>query len=186
MSSVGVEAAQAFEWTPPPGRAPHGGAGPGRGRRRAAGLALAVLLLAPGLLEACGRGAGAPPLPRGRLTILTDRGPVVLQVEVAETPEARRQGLMGRPSLGRDAGMVFLFDRPTLGSFWMKDTLIPLSIAFWGEDGRVVAMLDMEPCRADPCPRYAPGAPYVGAVEVNGGFFQQHGVEVGDRVELDR
>ncbi|HXF56441.1 MAG TPA: DUF192 domain-containing protein [Actinomycetota bacterium] len=165
-------------------RAPRGRLGAVGAGRRAAGLILAVLLL-PGLLAACGRGEPAP-LPRGRLTIVTDRGPVVLRVEVAETPQARRRGLMGRPSLPEDAGMVFLFDRPTQGAFWMKDTLIPLSIAFWGQDGRIVAMLDMEPCRADPCLRYAPGVPYVGAVEVNLGFFERHGVEVGDRVELER
>ena len=82
--------------------------------------------------------------------------------------------------------MAFLFDRPTSSSFWMKDTLIPLSIAFWDRSRRIVAILDMAPCRRSPCPLYSPGTSYIGAVEVNRGFFRQHGVRVGDRVELER
>ncbi len=91
---------------------------------------------------------------------------------------------MGRRSLAPDAGMVFLEDGPTDATFWMKDTLLPLSIAFWGTDGRIVDLQDMAPCRADPCPRYRSTAPYVGAVEVNLGFFAAHGVRVGDTVRL--
>ena len=93
---------------------------------------------------------------------------------------------MGRRSLPPDAGMVFLEDGPTDASFWMKDTLIPLSIAFWGSDERIVDLQDMEPCRADPCPLYRSTAPYVGAVEANRGFFEAHGVTLGDLVRLDR
>ena len=66
----------------------------------------------------------------------------------------------------------------------MKDTLIPLSIAFWDEDGRIVGIQDMEPCTADPCPTYGSPEPYVGALEVNQGFFDEHGVVIGDRIEL--
>ncbi len=109
-----------------------------------------------------------------------------LEVEVADTEAARRRGLMHRRELDRNAGMVFLFDEPTRSGFWMKDTLIPLSAAFWDESGRIVAILDMAPCRADPCRMYSPPGDYVGAVEANRGFFAEHGVRVGDRVELDR
>ena len=91
---------------------------------------------------------------------------------------------MGRRSLAPDAGMVFLEDGPTHATFWMKDTLIPLSIAFWGSDGRIVELRDMQPCRTDPCPLYGSTAPYVGAVEVNLGFFAAHGIRVGDAVRL--
>jgi hypothetical protein len=66
----------------------------------------------------------------------------------------------------------------------MKDTLIPLSIAFWAEDRRIVAILDMQPCREEPCEIYRPGVTYVGAVEANVGYFEEHDVEVGDPVEL--
>jgi uncharacterized membrane protein (UPF0127 family) len=118
------------------------------------------------------------------LTVRTGEGQASLRVEVAETAEARATGLMGRLVLGEDEGMVFLFDGPTDGPFWMKDTLIPLSIAFWDGDGRIQAILDMDPCRADPCPLYSPGVTYVGAVEVNQGWFQRHQVRTGDAVEL--
>ena len=91
---------------------------------------------------------------------------------------------MGRTSLREDRGMVFLFERRTTSGFWMKDTLIPLSIAFWDEDERIVAIVDMTPCEGDPCPTYRPGVPYVGAVEVNRGWFERSGVGIGDRVEL--
>ena len=92
---------------------------------------------------------------------------------------------MGRRSLAPDAGMVFLEDGPTDATFWMKGTLIPLSIAFWSSDGRILNLQDMEPCRADPCPLYRSTAPYVGAVEVNRGFFEAHDVTPGDLVRLD-
>ena len=85
-----------------------------------------------------------------------------------------------------DAGMAFLFEEPTINWFWMKNTYIPLSIAFWDESRRIVAILDMTPCRKKPCPLYWPGTSYIGAVEVNRGFFRAHGVQVGARVELSR
>ena len=91
---------------------------------------------------------------------------------------------MDRTSLGADDGMVFLFDAASSGSFWMKDTLIPLSIAFWDETGRIVGIRDMDPCTADPCPTYGSPEPYVGALEVNQGFFEEHGVVIGDHIEL--
>ena len=110
---------------------------------------------------------------------------VVVAVEVADSADERQVGLMGRESLPEDAGMIFLFGEDTSGGFWMKDTLIPLSIAFWDTDGRVIALLDMQPCTTDPCPTYAPAAPFIGAVEANLGWFEEHGVAVGDVVELE-
>jgi uncharacterized membrane protein (UPF0127 family) len=140
-----------------------------------------VALAAAVIATACGSG-----LPTGTLTLITRSGRVRIEVEIAETASARARGLMGRPRLDPDRGMVFLFDRAGQGGFWMKDTLIPLSIAFWNRSGRIVDILDMRPCHHDPCPIYRPRHPYVGAVEVNLGFFRQHGVEVGDRVQLER
>jgi hypothetical protein len=68
----------------------------------------------------------------------------------------------------------------------MKDTLIPLSAAFLDRDGRVLRILDMEPCEADPCPVYDPGVSYVAAVEANRGAFERLGVAVGDVAQLER
>jgi len=104
-------------------------------------------------------------------------------LQVARTSEAQARGLMGRTSLPQDGGMAFLFDGETRAGFWMKDTLIPLSILFWQGDGRIIDILDMRPCRADPCPVYRASAPYVGAIEMNRGAFERLDVEVGDTLE---
>lgn len=118
------------------------------------------------------------------LEIRTDAGVRSFDVEVADTTDERRTGLMGRKSLSPHDGMAFLWADPVQSSFWMKDTLIPLSIAFWDESGRIVLITDMKPCRADPCPTYGPDSPYVGAVEVAQGELQRRGADVGDTVDL--
>ena len=148
---------------------------------RRARFVLRVLLLGS---AACGASSEAGGVERAPSELRI--GSAVLRVEVSETPEARARGLMGRDSLPRDHGMVFLFDGPTTVGFWMKDTLIPLSIAFWDDRRRIVSILDMQPCKADPCPTYGPDGPYVGAVEANIGYFEEHRVGIGDRVELTR
>jgi uncharacterized membrane protein (UPF0127 family) len=118
--------------------------------------------------------------------IETDEGSNLLEVEVAETDEQRRYGLMFRESLDADSGMVFIFFEPHTGGFWMKNTLIPLSVAFFDVDGEILAILDMEPCKKDPCPSYFPGVEYMGALEVNRGAFDEWGVEEGDVVHVRR
>jgi uncharacterized protein len=112
-------------------------------------------------------------------------GEVVVPVEIADSPEERQVGLMNRESLPEDAGMIFLFDQDEDGGFWMKDTLIPLSIAFADADGTIVSILDMEPCEADPCEIYEPGVSYRSALEVNQGAFSRWGVQEGDRLTLE-
>jgi uncharacterized protein len=95
-------------------------------------------------------------------------------------------GLMHVERLGDDQGMAFVMPGPTRRAFWMKNTLIPLDIAFWDGGGRVVDILHMEPCRVADCPLYQPGASYVGAVEVNLGLLERNGVKAGDLVALAR
>jgi uncharacterized protein len=116
------------------------------------------------------------------VVIETATGEFEVSVEVADSPEEREVGLMNRESLPADAGMLFLFDEDTASGFWMKDTLIPLSIAFVDAEGTIVSILDMEPCEADPCEIYNPGVPYRSALEVNQGAFDDWGVQVGDRL----
>ena len=109
-----------------------------------------------------------------------------LRVQISDTPEERSRGLMGVESLPADEGMAFLYDAPSTGRYWMKDTLIPLSIAFWDESGRIVGSADMRPCGdRDPGPTYGAPSPYIGAVEANLGWFDRHGVEIGDGVEME-
>ena len=111
---------------------------------------------------------------------------VVVRVEVADTDEERQVGLMNRESLPDQSGMIFLFDEDVSGGFWMKNTLIPLSIAFADANGTIVRILDMEPCEADPCPTYEPGVFYRSALEVNQGAFEDWGVAQGDTLTLQQ
>jgi uncharacterized membrane protein (UPF0127 family) len=144
----------------------------------------AILLVLSLLVVACSEKVHQGPLPTGILEVTTDSGTAALNVEIAANGRARSLGLMGRSTMAPDAGMVFLFNRPLNSSFWMKNTLIPLSIAFWDRSGRILKILDMTPCQADPCPYYYPEVTYVGAVEANLGWFAAHGVRPGDRVTL--
>jgi uncharacterized membrane protein (UPF0127 family) len=128
--------------------------------------------------------SGSPTFAPGKALIDTGGDSVLIDVEVAETPEQRQFGLMFRESLGERSGMVFLFFETTSGAFWMKNTVIPLSIAFFDGDGIIGAILDMEPCKEDPCRLYHPRVSYTGALEVNQGAFDDWNVSVGDRITI--
>lgn len=82
--------------------------------------------------------------------------------------------------------MAFLWTEDTTTGFHMKDTLIPLTVAFFDVDGRILRILEMVPCRADPCPAYDPGVRYRGALEVNAGALERKGARPGDRVRIER
>lgn len=131
-----------------------------------------------------------PTFERGE-AVLTDVGTppagnetTTIEVEIADTNERRQYGLMYRKSLGANKGMAFLWADDTEGGFWMKNTLIPLSIAFFDRDGKIVSILDMEPCEKNECKTYDPGVRYRGALEVNQGRFDHWGIAVGDRIEI--
>lgn len=107
-----------------------------------------------------------------------------LEVEIAQTPEERSRGLMNIERLPENSGMAFLSGQLTKSPFWMKDTKIPLDIAFWNEQSTIVDIQQMEPCTTDPCPFYYPTSDYVSAVEANQGVFARNDVRVGDRILL--
>lgn len=111
---------------------------------------------------------------------------VEFEAEIGEDSASRARGLMGVSKMGQLQGMVFLNPVPSRGSFHMKNTLIPLDIAFWDSAGTIVDILQMVPCENDPCPFYEPSADYVGAIEVNLGVLSDKGVRVGDSVSLSR
>ena len=89
-----------------------------------------------------------------------------LLVAVADRSELRRQGLMNVADLGDLDGMVFVFEQDTTGGFWMKDTLLPLDIAFFTAEGVFVDGFPMEPCTTAECPTYRPSGAYRYALEV--------------------
>jgi uncharacterized membrane protein (UPF0127 family) len=103
-------------------------------------------------------------------------------VALAETPAQRGQGLMGVTEMPAETGMLFVFPVERITSFWMKDTLIPLDIAFFDGAGVLVEVLTMEPCQADPCPTYGPEAPFKWAVEAPAGAFSD--LDPATRLEL--
>jgi uncharacterized membrane protein (UPF0127 family) len=124
----------------------------------------------------------APPLQRGTLTITNSLGEKIdVHVEIADTPPSQELGLMFRSSMPPDAGMLFDFKGQTTDGFWMEDTILPLSIAFFGQDGAIVSIADMQPL--DTTTVYAAG-PYYYALETNQGFFRAHNINAGDKASF--
>lgn len=167
--------------------------------RPAPGLLLALVLCAAAL-PGCGEGSSrqsaaapaasaavpvSPPVsapvsgPRIVAVLFPERSARV-EVEVVDTPETLQKGLMFRTSLPESAGMLFVFPVLRRLSFWMKNTPLPLSIAFIDDGMRVDALEDMRPL--DEGPRYRSRGSCRFALEVNQGWFARHGVVVGDRV----
>ena len=89
-----------------------------------------------------------------------------LCVWVADDAAQRGRGLMGVTDLGGLDGMAFVYDEPRTTSFTMRNTLLPLTIVFYGPDGRYLDAFDMEPCEAEPCPSYPTPEGFTVAVEV--------------------
>ena len=126
-----------------------------------------------------------PAFSTGRASITTGTSLIhEVDVQIADDGVEQGYGLMYRRWLGENKGMAFLFGGETSSSFYMKNTLIPLSIAFWDPAGRIVRIMDMEPCDEEPCPLYNPETSYVGALEVNQGAFEAWGVTQGDLISV--
>lgn len=157
--------------------------------RRALAL-LAVALLVPAACAPGPRTVPAPPLfDTARIWIITGTDSIALRVDVASTPGQWERGLMDREVLDPDDGLLFLFEEPRSADdgFWMWRTRMPLDLAALDAEGRITAILAMEPClERDPeaCTEYIPGVPHAGALEVNRGWFARNGVGVGSRVVL--
>jgi uncharacterized membrane protein (UPF0127 family) len=135
--------------------------------------ALLAVLLAVTALAVLAQGQ--PPLPAVRLSA----GMHVIRAEVADNFSSRMQGLMHRPSMPQNSGMLFVFEENAVHCMWMKNTLIPLSVAFLDDNGAVINVADMQPhseqshCAAKPA-RYA--------LEMNQGWFAQRGLKPGARL----
>ena len=102
-----------------------------------------------------------------------------LKVEVVQNDADRSKGLMYREKLGKDDGMLFIFDEPAYHSMWMKNTLIPLSVAFVDAGGTILNILDMEPQTLD---SHASAGPSIYAIETNKGWFEGKRIKAGDKV----
>lgn len=123
--------------------------------------------------------AGAPAFAQGNAVVQLNAGMHLIQAEVVAEPASRAQGLMHRKTLGQNAGMLFIFDERAIHCMWMKNTLIPLSVAFIDDRGTIVNIADMEPhseashCAAQPV-KYA--------LEMSRGWFASRGIKPGTRL----
>lgn len=127
--------------------------------------------------------AAAAPTPASPAAQLPDGAR--LQLELAVTPEEITNGLMFRPSLRPDHGMLFLFDQRRVPSFWMKNTRVPLDMVFLAGDGTVVDVIrDVQPCAGDPCPQYVPRQAVWAVLEIAAGVADRHQVAEGARLDF--
>jgi uncharacterized membrane protein (UPF0127 family) len=134
--------------------------------------------------EATGSGSTASGADLAIVEIETSGGErVEVRAEIADDLIEQSRGLMHRTALAEDRGMLFVYDEERDRSFWMKNTQIPLSIAYMDSEGRIVDIQDMKPLDDDP-PHYVSAEPARYALEVNRGFFEERNVEVGDTARL--
>ncbi|MGW8281762.1 MAG: DUF192 domain-containing protein [Gemmatimonadota bacterium] len=128
--------------------------------------------------------AGGPRFgPGGQLirVVTVSVGGVPISVEIADTPALREKGLMQRDSLPENAGMLFVYADEQVRSFWMRNTKIPLDIAFIDRNGSIVDIEQMQPQTDE---NTVSSAPAMYALEMNLGWFEANGVGVGDRLEF--
>ena len=122
-----------------------------------------------------------PLLPTREITVEANGRSEQLTVELATTGDQRVQGLMFRQVLPEDAGMLFIFPRDVTGGFWMRNTYVPLTIAYLDADGRVLERKDGTPLDET---LLVPSRPYRYVLEVNQGWFERHGLTGDVRVVL--
>ncbi|HVZ87949.1 MAG TPA: DUF192 domain-containing protein [Polyangia bacterium] len=150
---------------------------------------LRTYLLAAALaaLGGCKSGGEKPATGSARAavpTVAIDTGgrSVMFRVEVALTPEEHARGLMYRSRLAADAGMVFVFEEPSLQRFWMKNTLIPLDMIFIGADRRIVGVVENAAPQTEDERKVNGASQYV--LEIGGGLSRQLGIHAGEAVQF--
>jgi uncharacterized membrane protein (UPF0127 family) len=117
-------------------------------------------------------------------TIELSAGMHRIEAEVASSNAERATGLMNRPSMPIHRGMLFVFPEAGVQCFWMKNTLIPLSIAFLDDSGRIVQIADMQPQSLD---NHCSAKPVRFALEMNAGWFRSRGLAAGGKINgLDK
>ena len=123
--------------------------------------------------------ARAQDTPQKLPTVTLSAGMHLIQAELAQTSEQRSVGLMHRPKMGANEGMLFVFESASEQCFWMKNTLLSLSIAFLADDGQVVNIEDMAPQTLN---GHCSKRPVRYALEMNQGWFAKRGIKAGSRL----
>jgi uncharacterized protein len=157
---------------------------PPQHRNRRLLIRFAVLILVAWLVAALGRQALGQPSPsvthataaRVDLTISGKR----LTAELADTPERRARGLMYRTELAPDHGMLFIFEQVERHCMWMRNTPLPLSVAFVDASGRIINIADMAPLTET---SHCAAKPALYALETRQGWFSRHRLGPGDKIE---
>lgn len=127
-----------------------------------------------------------PPLPTKTLTIDKPQKDIVFTVEIADTDETKKKGLMARLFLQENHGMFFVFDQEAPLSFWMKNMKFSLDLIFLDKDMRIVDIIPyVPPCRVDPCLNYKSKAPAQYVLEIDSGKSDVLGIAIGDRAYLE-
>lgn len=134
----------------------------------------ALLLMLAGWLSGLGSVAAQPQPRLPEIELLA--GIHRIRAEVAADHASRSQGLMFRERLGANEGMLFVFERPSAQCFWMRNTRIPLSIAFIDDDGTIVNILDMKPFDES---SHCSAKPVRFALEMDQGWFAKRGIKAG-------
>ncbi len=143
---------------------------------KALGVALCLAATLGGATAALAQDGGQPQrLP----TTTLGAGMFNIKVEVAQTPQQHAIGLMWRKTMPANEGMLFVFPQAAQQCFWMKNTLLPLSIAFVGDDGRIVNLDEMLPQTEAP---HCSTKPVRFVLEMNKGWFTKHGFKPGDKL----
>ena len=120
--------------------------------------------------------ASAQDGPQKLPSITLSAGMHLIQAEVAQTPEQRSTGLMFRSTMGPNEGMLFAFEEPGQQCFWMKNTLLPLSVAFVDDVGQIVNIENMKPQTLD---SHCSKKPVRFVLEMNDGWFAKRGIKAG-------
>lgn len=170
-------------------------------KRRRVSLAVGIALVAvgAGLMLFAAAGGGEEPRPCAGRVPIEGFGEIAFKVTrttgdvdercalLAATSELRQKGLMGRRDLGGYDAMLFSFEDEITGGFWMKNTIIPLTVAYFDGDGRFVSAQDMEPCPpdGDECPNYPAEGAFKTAIEVPLGGLDDIGIGPGTRINYD-
>jgi uncharacterized membrane protein (UPF0127 family) len=137
-----------------------------------------ILLTFISIIPACAQG-------QQKLVIHSASSDYQVKVVVVTRSDEMARGLMYRRSLGKDSGMLFIFQREEPQSFWMKNTLIPLDMIFISRNLVIVDITTMQPCITNPCPDYTSRQPAQYVLEVNAGFCRNHHIIIGDKVSSD-
>jgi uncharacterized protein len=138
-----------------------------------------LLLAATALAFSAGSAAQTGPQPKLR-TIDLQAGLHIIKTELAVTPEQQQTGMMFRKEMGTNEGMLFVDETSSLRCFWMRNTYVPLSIAFIADDGTIVNIADMEPLSEK---SHCSAQPVRFALEVNRGWFAKRGIKAGTKIK---